>query len=210
MLSRLVSLRSRARRSVLRHRRLLAFILTAAAVLAGLGAVRPQPPVTVAVAVAARDLPAGAVLGPEDLSTASLPPAVVPDGLATAPLGHTLAAPVRRGEPVTDVRLVGPALTTAQPGLVALPVRFTDAAMAGLLRVGDRIHLLVTDATSGHTSSVADGVTVLAVPAPAEADQSGVMNQLSGRLVIVGITEGMVTAVTSAAVRGFLSFAYDH
>ena len=46
----------------------------------------------------------------------------------TALLGRVLAAPVRRGEPITDVRLVGPSLlgaTTA--GLVAVPVRIADA-----------------------------------------------------------------------------------
>lgn len=194
---------------MLRHRRLLAFVLTAAAVLTGLAAVRPAPPTTVPVPVAARDLPAGAVLAPDDLAAVRLPPGAVPDGVAVSPVGRTLASPVRRGEPVTDVRLVGPDLTATQPGLVAVPVRFTDAAMAGLLRAGDRLQLLATDPSSGRTTSVADGVVVLALPAQDDA-QNSVTNPLSGRLVVVGITEDLVTTVTSAAVGGFLSFAYDH
>ena len=56
-----------------------------------------------------------------------------------------LAGPVRAGEPLTDVRLVGASLAAAYPGAVAVPVRLPDAGMAALLRVGDRIDLVAAD-----------------------------------------------------------------
>ena len=88
----------------------------------------------------------------------------MPDGLARAAVGRTLAAPLRRGEPVTDVRLVGPELTDGTPGLTAVPVRLPDAAMVALLEVGDLIDLIATDPQGSGATVVAAGVPVLAIP----------------------------------------------
>lgn len=200
---------ARMRRGLLRHRRLLAFILTCAAALLTLQSVRPAPPPQTALLVAARDLPAGATLTAGDLSTIRVPPVDVPAGAEPQAAGRVLAGPVRRGEPITDLRLVGPALTSGDPDRTAVPVRFGDAEMAGLLRVGDRLRLLTTDPATGRTSVVADDVEVLAVPAE-DVGQSSVTNAQPGRLVVVGVSDDLVTAVTSAAVGGFLTFAYEH
>ena len=60
--------------------------------------------------------------------------------------GRPLAGPVRAGEPLTDVRLLGPALLDALPGdaeeRVAVPVRLADAGVTQLLAVGDRVDVL--------------------------------------------------------------------
>ncbi|MFI2706632.1 SAF domain-containing protein, partial [Nocardioides sp. CER28] len=162
----------RLRRRLLAHRRLLAGLLTAVAVTAGLAAVRPPETGTVAMTVAAHDLAAGETLSAADLTTTSVPPGAVPDGTVRDPADAVLAAPVRRGEPITDARLVGPALSTGHPGLVALPVRLSDAAMAGLLESGDRIDLYAVAAagdaaaSSQEATRVAADVLVLAVPPP--------------------------------------------
>lgn len=204
---------------MLAHRRLLAFLLTAAAVVVGLEAAHPAPPVTVALTVAARDLPAGTVLTRQDLASVEVPPGGVPDAVVAHPVGATLAAPLRRGEPVTDVRIVGPALTTGHPELTAVPVRFPDADMAGLLHTGDRINLYATNPANGDTTPVAADALVLGLPAAASSAGSsggssegvsgtGVMNVLGGRLVIVGVAASSVETVTSAGVGGFLTFAY--
>lgn len=198
---------------MLAHRRLLAFLLTAAAVVIGLEAARPAPPQTVTMAVAARDLAAGTVLTSADLASVEVPPGGVPDQALEHPLGATLAAPLRRGEPVTDVRVVGPELTAGHPDLTAVPVRFPDAGMAALLHVGDTVDLYVTDPASGHTSPVTDDALVLALsttdPAPSgSTSRNGVTNALGGRLVVVGVPTASVEAVTSAGVGGFLTFAY--
>ncbi|MGH3814383.1 MAG: SAF domain-containing protein, partial [Pseudonocardiaceae bacterium] len=79
----------------------------AAAVLVGVAAVLALAPgrgSAVAVVVAARDLAPGTVLEAAEVTLRGLPAPVVPDGAARTPatvLGRTLAAPVRRGEPLT-------------------------------------------------------------------------------------------------------------
>jgi Flp pilus assembly protein CpaB len=194
------------RRAVLRRRRPLAAALTAVAVAAGLHSVAAPPPARVDVLVAARDLPSGAVLGPGDLAPVPFAPGSVPDDLATAPTGRTLAAPVRRGEPVTDVRLVGPGLADAHPGLTAVPVRLPDAGMVDLLAAGDRIDLVAADPQGTGARVVAAGVPVLAVPgAGPDAGNGGV----TGRLIVVGAADGAeATRIADAAVREFLTFTF--
>ncbi|MGD9958129.1 SAF domain-containing protein [Nocardioides sp.] len=213
ILSRLSTFRLRLRRAVLRRRRLLAAVLVAVAVLCGLRATAAPAPPSDLVLTAAADLEAGTVLRPEDLTTTAFADGTAPDGASdvAAAVGRTLAAPLRRGEPVTDVRLVGPGLLATQrgaSGLVALPVRIPDADAVALLRVGDRINLLSTDPRGGGTDTVAVSLTVLALPT---ADASGSFGAASaggstgGRLVVVGATPEMSELVADAAVKGYLS-----
>ena len=219
MFTRITSFSRRVRRGVLAHRRLLAFLLTASAVAIGFSATRPDPPDTSTMAVASRDLPVGTVLTAADLTDVSTDPANVPVDLAEAPLGERLAAPLRRGEPVTDVRLVGPALTEGHPDLVAVPVRLPDAEMAGLLHVGDTVDLYATDPATAETAQVTTDTLILSLPQAAETsrddsmaqgktDGTGVTSTSAGRLVIVGVAENSVEDVTSAGVGGYLTFAY--
>ena len=127
------------RRAVLARRRLLAALLAAVAVAGGLHAAAAPPPPTVPVLTAARDLPAGAVvLGRPTWSRRTFAPGTAPAGLSpTTRSAAPWRPPLRRGEPVTDVRLVGPALTAGDPTSHRAPVRLPDAAMVDLLEVGD-------------------------------------------------------------------------
>ena len=108
----------------------------------------------------ARDLPAGATLTARDVVTVDYAPGTAPTGLAADPVGRVLAAPMRAGEAVTDVRLVGASLAAAYPDDVVVPVRLPDAGMAALLRVGDRIDLVAADPQGDSARVVAAGVTV--------------------------------------------------
>lgn len=190
---------------MLRRRRLLAAVLTAVGVGAGIRAVAPPAPPTTRVEVAARDLPAGALLTPADLREVALPPRAVPDGLATAPAGRILAAALTRGEPVTEPRLVGPRLSASAPDEVVLPVRISDPDQVALLSVGDRIDLLATDPQRAETASLADGAEVLAVPPAAHDTTAG---GLAGRLVVLGIPRQDVQHVTAASVTAFVTYAW--
>jgi Flp pilus assembly protein CpaB len=196
-----------ARRSVLRRRRPLAALLTAVAVAAGLHAVAAPSPAGVPVRVAARDLPAGAELEAGDLVAVDFAPGTPPDDLVEDPVGRTLAAPVRRGEPVTDVRLIGPQLTVGRAELIALPVRLPDAGMVGLLEVGDRIDLVAADPRGTGAATVAADAPVLAIPSAA-ADAPGVAG-LPGRLVVVGVGPGEAATVAAAAVGSVLTFSWS-
>jgi pilus assembly protein CpaB len=140
------------------------------------------PPVTVPVVVAAADLRPGTALTPADVRAASFPAALAPAGATRDPAalsGRVLAAGVRRGEPLTDVRLVGGGLTALLPaGQVAAAIRPADLAVTALVRPGDRVDVLAAagDGAGGPPAAdgarpVAEGALVLAVPsAPGGAD----------------------------------------
>lgn len=191
------------RRAVLRRRRVLAALCAAGATLAAVRVVAPPPAETVEMMVAARDLPAGAVIGAGDLRGAEVPADAVPAALAASPVGSTLAAPLSEGEPVTAVRLVGPDLTSAAPGTTAVPVRFSDAGQAALLDVGDRIDVLATDPQERMTTEVAADVVVLALPTATDGDGA-----LAGRVAVLGVPSSDVHEVTSAAVTSFVTYAW--
>jgi len=198
-------------RALATHRRLLGAGLAAAAVAVGLGALAPEPPPSAAVLVAATDLVAGQPLSAEDVRMARYPSEGVPDGALSAPdqaTGRTLAAPARRGEPLTDVRFLGPGLLAgADDGLVAAPVRVADPGIAGLVRAGDRVDVLAAETAVGQGSvsvpaarSVARAVRVLAVPA---SDASGGFTE--GGLVVVATTPAVAVDLARAAVTARLT-----
>jgi len=200
---------------VLAHRRLLAGLLTAAAVAAGLRTVAPAQPPTVPMTVAAHDLAAGETVSAADLTTTDVPPGAVPDGILTEAAGGVLASAVRRGEPITDARLVGASLTTAHPDLTALPVRLPDPAMAGLLEAGDRVDVYAVAAAGDAAASSADarrvaGVVLVLAVAPQEDRGGSAAAGLGGRLVVVGVADDDVARLTAASVRSFLTFAFVH
>ncbi|MFC9977017.1 Flp pilus assembly protein CpaB [Spirillospora sp. NPDC127200] len=184
-----------------RARRALAALFAAAGTALALLSLHPSPQEGRRVPVAARDLPAGRTLTAADISTVELPPSAVPDGLARTPLaGRTVAGPMRRGEPLTDARLLGEGLLRGHaPDTVAAPVRIADAGAARLLRPGDRIDVLATtppgDALAPPRASarpVATAIPVLAVPTAGDAPQPG------GALVVLAADRSQAAALAAA------------
>lgn len=193
-------------------RRLLAALCAGVAVLAAVKAVAPPAQRTVLVWAAAHDLSGGRPLTAQDLRAVALPLASVPGGAlrsGTQVVGRLLAAPVRAGEPLTDVRLLGPALLTAlpEPGLVAVPVRVADgSAAAALVHPGDVVDVLaVGDPVSGradqHPVTVASAVRVVSVPAQAAVASDG------GGLVVVAADRAQASALAAASVGARLTLA---
>jgi Flp pilus assembly protein CpaB len=138
-------------------------------------------------------VPAGALLG------------------ATRVVGRLLAAPVRRGEPLTDVRLLEPSLLAAMPraGLVAVPVRVADGGAAAVLASpGDVVDVRAAPHPGAGVSAtdgpVAAGLTVLAVPAAATSGADG------AGLVIVAATRAQARALAEATVGTRLSLVLRH
>jgi len=203
---RLRTLLRSVRRAVLRRRRGLAALCVAAAVAAGVHATAAPPPPTTTVLAAARDLPAGNAIASDDVVAVELAPDAVPAGTVRDPVGRTLAGPLRRGEPVTDVRLVGEGLADAHPELATLPVRFPDAGAAALLEPGDRIDLVATDPQGGGARVVAADALVLATPGTDDASAGAGM---AGVVVVVGVAPMAVNAVSEATVTWFLGYAWS-
>jgi hypothetical protein len=131
------------------------------------------------------------------------PRGVAPTGSDAHAVGRTLAAPVRKGEPVTDVRLVAPSLVAAYPDRVAVPVRIADAAAVRLLRAGDNVDLVAADPRRGRATYVAVDVPVLALPDPAGDNDASA--GLTGRLVVVAALPSDVGAIAGAAAADLLS-----
>ncbi len=117
-------------------------------VLAGLATLRSNPADDRAdVVVAARDLAPGTALTDQDVRLEKRLSANVPDGSPAdvgAVVGSTLAGPARRGEVLTDVRLLGSRLaeSTAGPGARIVSLRLADSALIDLVRVGDVVDVL--------------------------------------------------------------------
>ncbi|HEY0500175.1 MAG TPA: SAF domain-containing protein [Kutzneria sp.] len=179
--------------------RTILFRRTAAALLAVLAVVLAAATLlhgrenTVPVLVAARDVPAGATLTRDDVRIRSLPAAYAPAGTITdtaAAVGRVLAGAARSGEPITDVRLVGPEntlLATGNPDAVAVPVRLTDAAVADLLRPGSRVDVV------GEPAVLANDAVVVAVR-PSEGVSA------KGRLVVVALPRQVAAKVAAASL----------
>src|SRR5437764_7892407 len=197
------------RRTIDWHRRPITAVLAGIAVLAGLSALSPKPAPTRAVWTAAHDLPGGAPLHAGDVVLRRIPLALVPTGAlvtGSTVVGRLLAAPVRQGEPLTDVRLLGPSLLAAigRPGDVAVPVRVVDGAAAtALVHPGDVVDVLAAaaldDSTAPAPALVASAVTVLAVPGRDAATGS------DAGLVVVAVSPQQAAALASAAARSRLS-----
>ncbi len=196
----------RVARILNRRRRLMAVVLAAMAAGSISLAMRPAP--LTEVLAAARDLRAG-TLTASDLTVIRIPVATVPDGAlrpGASVAGRVLAAPARRGEPLTDLRLLGPALVDAYgPGLLATPVRITDAGSARLLRVGDVIDVIAAAAQwddaalDPRAATVAQAVTVVALPRSADS-----MTE-SGALVVLATTPEQAARLARAGTGSRLS-----
>ncbi len=121
-------------------------------VLAGVAALRSNPDGdSVEVVVAARDLRPGTALTADDVRLERRLATTVPDGSPAdlgAVVGSTLASPTRRGEVLTDVRLLGSRLaeSTAGPGARIVPLHLADSALIDLVRVGDVVDVLAAPA----------------------------------------------------------------
>jgi hypothetical protein len=175
-----------------RRRRVVAAVLVAVAALIVAAGLRAPPPPTVGVLAAAHDLAGGAALGAADVVTVRLPPAAVPDGaLRGRAAGRRTAGPLRRGEPLTDARLLGPGLLAGYPpGTVAAPVRVADADVGALLQSGDHVDILAAAPGS-------DGVTDDPAGLGAGAESSGAAPVAAG-----GASGRPVRAASASAGRG--------
>lgn len=208
-MNRFALLHRRVRRTVLARRRLLAALAAATAVAAGLQATTGPPAAKAVLIVAARDIPGGAVVRASDLAPVEFDPSSVPAGVvagAAEAVGRTTATPVRAGEPITDVRLVGGSMLAAYPGMVAVPVRIGDPGAVALLKIGDHIDVLAAD-PQGESEAVvvAADAPVIAIPLQEETGAAVV----SGGLIVVAITDRTAQDLAAAGVSAYLSLVIN-
>ncbi|MGU3651835.1 SAF domain-containing protein [Mycolicibacterium sp. A43C] len=185
---------------------------TAAAILVLLAAIialRPDPAgERVDVVIAAADLAPGSPLAAGDLTVESRLTATVPDGAQTDigdVVGAHLTAPARRGEVLTDVRLLGTRLTeaTAGPDARVVPIPLSDAAVVELIRPGDVLDVLAAPDSGSSPELIATRAVVAMVSTESDGPSAGTQ-----RVVMVVLPRQAATAVAGATLTGHLTVTF--
>ena len=180
-------------------------------VLAGVATLRSNPDNDrTEVVVAARDLRPGTALTSDDVRLEMQLATTVPDGSQadlSAVVGSTLASPTRRGEVLTDVRLLGSRLaeSTAGPDARIVPLHLADSALIDLVRVGDVVDVLAAPANDAPAAGQAttppasrvvatDAVVVLV------SDKQKVQVADSDRVVLVALPARVANTVAGSTL----------
>jgi Flp pilus assembly protein CpaB len=182
-------------------------------VLAAVAALRPDPDDDRKdVVVAARDLTPGIELTHDDLRLERRSATTVPDGTVSdiaAAVGTTLAGPARRGEALTDVRLLGPRLAESAAGSNAriVPLHLDDTALFDLIRPGDVVDVLAADTHAAETDArpevvATDAVVVLVSDKPSGAGSG------SDRVVLVALPAHSANEVAGAALSRSVTLTF--
>ena len=161
------------------------------------------------VITAGRDLTPGTVLTSADVVVSNWDSDSVPEGALIdtgAVDGQTLTGPVREGELLTDVRLLGSRTATTALGTEArvVPVHLADAGVSDLLREGDQVDVLTVevqeDPNAVPTARVlASGAVVVLV-----ADDAGGSRQRD-RVVLLALPTDDATTVAAASLVSALT-----
>lgn len=180
-----------------RNRRLAVALLLCIAAGITVQQLTPAPAFAVSVLAAARDLPAGETLGPEDLTLLSVPRDLVPAGSYSStdpPHGKQLAVALRKGHLLSDSQLVGPGLLAGSPpGTAAVPLRMADPASIQLLSPGQHVNVVMTTGGS-FDQTAASQVLAAAVPVLWTSEHgSG-----AGQWLAAGETEGLMVVAADA------------
>ncbi|WP_328644893.1 SAF domain-containing protein [Amycolatopsis sp. NBC_00348] len=194
-LTRLPSRRTR----LLRRWLAVGLLLTGTLLVAHPGSARGAP--TTPTVVAARDLPSGATLRAADVRLADFPSETRPSGaLSTLDVaaGRLLAGAVRAGEPLTDVRLAITIPASGDPATATVPVRLADAAVAELLRPGQRVDVVA--APGGSASVLASGATVVTISSPEAGSARPLAGPAKGPLVLLRLPEEVATRVAAISL----------
>ena len=163
------------------------------------------------IVVATRDLPSGVELTADDVKIENRTAATVPDGAQSeieAVVGATLAGPARRGEVLTDVRVLGPRLaeSVAGPDARIVPLPLADTALLDLVRPGDVVDVLAGSSEAGADARpqlVATNAVVVLVSEKAKGAGNG-----SDRVVLVAVGAHTANEVAAAALLQTLTLTF--
>lgn len=171
------------------------------------------------VVVAARDLPAGAILRREDIEAVSWPGSVVPEGFATQAgevVGRGLITEVRKNEPLLDSKLAhkeagGGLSITIPAGMRAVSVEVDEVVgVAGFVLPGTRVDVLVTampgnDRRQTTTRIILQNVRALAADQRYQQDIDGEPQYVT--VVTLLVTPQQAEELTLAATEGRIQLA---
>ncbi|MDQ0663582.1 pilus assembly protein CpaB [Arthrobacter ulcerisalmonis] len=197
-----------------RNRRLAAALLLSAAAAITVQQITPAPLSTVTALAAARDLPAGTAVTEADLARVQVPPGMVADGFlreGAAAAGKQLAAPLRKGQLLTDAQLLGPGLLAGTPpGSAAVPLRMADASSIQLVSPGQLVNVVLTSA-NGFDQQGPSEVLASAVPVLWTSNKGAQSGQWLGTtetdgLIVVAANAEQSSRLAGASTEGKLFF----
>jgi len=180
------------------HRRGLGIASAVVCLFATLSALAPQQPDSVTVVVAAHELASGDRISADDVREIDIPGQFVPASALTSldeAVGATLTGAQTAGSVLTAASLMGARPGDASADERLVPFRITDAGVAALLHVGDRISV-VGSTSDGGPVDLATDVRVAALPASADDDFT---TGESGALVVVATDPGTAATLAAAA-----------
>lgn len=197
-----------------RNRRLAVALLLCIAAGITVQQLTPAPAYTVSAFAAARDLPAGKTLGPDDLTVLDVPRGLVPAGSFggnDSPRGRQLAVALRKGQLLSDAQLLGPGLLAGSPpGSAAVPLRMADPASIQLLSPGQLVNVVMTTG-DGFDQPAASRLLAAAVPVLWTSGNGGDAGQwlASGEaegLMVVAADADQTRRLAGASTQGKLFF----
>ncbi len=197
-------------RAVRWHRRKLAAVCAAGAVLAGLSAIAPPAPPTAWVVVTSRQLAGGTRLAEGDLQRVQRPIQALPeDAVAETEtlVGRVLVGPLPANTMLSGLSVVSSRLAGTTPGLMIVPVRLGESDLRALLQPGDRIDLIALSDRGGPATVVAKSVRIAAIPASESGGGFGGSSDSRGLLILIEADAQTATRVTDAAVTSKLGVA---
>jgi pilus assembly protein CpaB len=170
----------------------------------------------VRLAVAARDLPMGAILRTEDVRLLDWPGDVLPPGYAGSAadlVGRGLTTPVRVNEPILSSKLAdreaGGGLPILIPqGMRAVSVKVDEVVqVAGFVTAGTRVDVLVTLSVEGpaQTRTILQNIQALAAGQTIERDMEGKPQTVS--VITLMVTPEQAERLALAANEGRIQLA---
>lgn len=179
-------------------------------VLAGVAAFRSDPDgERREVVVASRDISPGAELTADDVHVDLVPTEPLPDGAfddLQAVIGDVPAGPIRRGEVITDVRVLDSRLAeaTAGPNARIVPLHLTDQALLDLVRAGDVVDVLAAPTgDNARPQVVASGAVVVMVSPKPKSPTSG-----DDRIILVALPADTANAVAAATLADAVTVTF--
>ncbi|WP_426996503.1 Flp pilus assembly protein CpaB [Pseudarthrobacter sp. N5] len=197
-----------------RNRRLAVALLLCTAAGIAVHQLTPAPANTVTALAAVRDLPAGTALTATDVVPVSIPPGMQTAGSFTdsaAVQGKQLAAPLRKGQLLSDAQLLGPGLLSGTPpGSAAVPLRMADPSSVQLVSPGQLVNVIMTSG-NGYDQHSPSEVLASGVPVLWTSSQGGKTGPWLGTaetdgLVVVAASPEQASRLAGASTQGKLFF----
>lgn len=183
------------------HRRVIA-ALCAALCVAGIVAVAQAPPPGVKVVGMARPVGAGEKLTAEEVTTITVPPALVTDSSLTSiedAVGGTTAVALDEGQPLTSTALLKQ--HSAGEGRAVVPIKVPDADLRALMTPGTQVTLIMAFAEEPEV--ITDEARVVSLAEEGEGTLA--KSQANSGMITIDVPDEVAAMVATLGQAGQLT-----